>query len=681
MGKEVIVGKETDLIDSKIRKTIKNESLKNNKTTKTTDEIKKSTTKSSRINYGRIDEENVKLFHDGKNFEAYKMLGSHVVKENNVRGVRFTTWAPNAKNIYLSGDFNEFKIEEKYKLNRISEAGLWSIFIEGIEAGIRYKFVIETQEGVLNYKSDPYAIESELRPQSASIVHEPIKFKWTDSSWITKRKRRNMYESPMNIYEVHLGSWKTKDGNFLTYEELSQLLPEYVEEMGYTHVEIMPVVEHPLDASWGYQGTGYYSVTSRYGKVEGFKTLINELHKRNIGVILDWVPGHFCKDQHGLYMFDGTPTYEYQEFWRADNAGWGTSNFDLGRPEVRSFLISNAIFWAEEYHIDGMRVDAVSNILYLDYGREHGQWQPNIYGDHGNLEGIDFIKELNKVVNDLGKNVMMIAEESTAWPNVCGEEGLGFNLKWNMGWMNDVLEYVEIDPYFRSKHHGKLNFSMMYHYSENFVLPISHDEVVHGKKSLVQKMHGDTWNKFAGARNILSYMMGHPGKKLSFMGNELGAELEWREYEELDWNLPKENALNKGLQDYVKDLNKLYQNNKCLYELDYDPNGFEWIDPDNNTQSILTFIRKGKKKDDILIFVCNFTPVVHYDFRIGVPYLKDYVEVLNSDDEKYGGSGQMLGDIKLTAEDVKNNNQDYSISIKVPPMGTVVFALDKRRKK
>jgi 1,4-alpha-glucan branching enzyme len=450
---------------------------------------------------------------------------------------------------------------------------------------------------------------------------------------------------------------------------------------GYTHVEIMPLVEHPLDASWGYQGTGYYSVTSRYGNIEGFKTLVNELHKKNIGVILDWVPGHFCRDQHGLYMFDGTPTYEYQEFWRADNAGWGTSNFDLGRPEVKSFLISNALYWTEECHIDAIRVDAVSNILYLDYGREYGQWRPNKYGDHGNLEGIGFIKELNKVVNDLGKNVMMIAEESTAWPNVCREEGLGFNLKWNMGWMNDVLQYVEMDPYFRSHHHGKVNFSMMYHYSENFVLPISHDEVVHGKKSLVQKMHGDNWNKFAGARNLLSYMMGHPGKKLSFMGNELGADLEWREYEELQWNLPKENILNKGLQDYVRDLNMLYQNNKCLWELDYDPKGFEWIDADNNTQSILVFMRKGKKPGDILIFVCNFTPIVHYDFKIGVPYLKDYVEVINSDDEKYGGSGQILGDVKLTAEEVKKHNQDYSISIKVPPMGTVVFTVDKRRKK
>jgi len=681
MGKEGKIEKPTDLKAPVKKEKRENENLNSGKSVKTTDKIKKSTTKSRKSKEGSIEKEDIKLFHNGKNFEAYKMLGSHVVIEENVKGIRFTTWAPNAKNIYLSGDFNDFRIDEKLKLKKISKLGLWSIFVEGIEAGIRYKFVIETQDGKQIYKSDPYAIESEIRPQSASVVHQPIKFKWSDTSWVTKRKRRNMYESPMNIYEVHLGSWRTKDGKFLTYEELSELLPEYVEDMGYTHVEIMPIVEHPLDASWGYQGTGYYSATSRYGNLEGFKTLVNALHKKNIGIILDWVPGHFCRDQHGLYMFDGTPTYEYQEFWRADNSGWGTSNFDLGRPEVRSFLISNAIFWIQECHIDGIRVDAVSNILYLDYGREYGEWRPNKFGDHGNLEGIDFIKDLNKVVRELNNNVMMIAEESTAWPNVCREEGLGFNLKWNMGWMNDVLEYVEMDPYFRSKHHGKVNFSMMYHYSENFVLPISHDEVVHGKKSLVQKMHGDTWNKFAGARNLLAYMIGHPGKKLSFMGNELGAELEWREYEELEWNLIEEKVLNKGLQDYVRDFNMLYQKNKCLWELDYDPKGFEWIDADNTTQSILVFMRKGKKEDDVLIFVCNFTPIVHYDFRIGVPYLKDYVEIINSDDEKYGGSGQILGDVKLMAEEVKQHNQDYSLSIKVPPMGTVVFALDKRRKK
>ena len=680
MGKEDRIEKSKDTKVEMVKGSEVNKNLEKPKTTIPKEKVKKSVTKSKKSE-NIINNENMHLFHNGENFEAYKMLGSHIVQENGIKGARFTTWAPNARNIYLSGDFNAFKFEKKYKLKRVSTLGLWSIFIEGIENGVKYKYIIETQEEKLIYKSDPYALESELRPQSASVVHEPVKFKWADTSWITKRKRRSMYESPMNIYEIHLGSWKTKDGKFLTYEQLSELLPAYIEEMGYTHVEIMPLVEHPLDASWGYQGTGYFSVTSRYGSVEGFKTLVNALHKKNIGVILDWVPGHFCKDIHGLYMFDGTPTYEYQEIWRADNSGWGTFNFDLGRPEVKSFLISNAMFWIEEYHVDGIRVDAVSNILYLDYGRQYGQWRPNKYGDHGNLEGIEFIRELNKAVKDSGKNVMMIAEESTAWPNVCREEGLGFNFKWNMGWMNDVLEYVEMDPYFRSNNHSKINFSMMYHYSENYILPISHDEVVHGKKSLVQKMFGDTWNKFAGTRNLLSYMMGHPGKKLNFMGNELGVDIEWREYEELQWSLPEENPLNKGLQDYIKDLNKLYQNNKCLWELDYNPKGFEWIDADNNTQSILVFIRKAKKEDDLLIFVCNFTPVVYYDFKIGVPYLKDYVEVLNSDDKKYGGSGQVLGNVKLVAEEEKMHNQDYSISIKVPPMGTLILTLDKRRKK
>lgn len=629
-----------------------------------------------------LNEEDIYQFHCGSNFQAHKMFGAHMVKENDVEGVRFTTWAPNAKNVYIAGDFNSFAVEQRYLLKKVSEYGIWSTFIPEIEAGTRYKFVIESKEDKITYKSDPYALESELRPNSASIVHEVKKFVWEDSSWLAKKKRRDNYNSPMNIYEVHLGSWRTKDGNrFLSYEEMADLLPAYVEEMGYTHVEIMPLVEHPLDASWGYQGTGYFSVTSRYGNMEGLKKLINEFHKKNIGIILDWVPGHFCKDEHGLYMFDGTPTYEYQETWRADNSGWGTSNFDLGRSEVKSFLISNALFWIEEFHLDGLRVDAVSNILYLDYGREHGQWKPNKYGDHGNLEGIAFLKELNKIVSERCKNVMMIAEESTAWPDVCKKEGLGFNFKWNMGWMNDVLEYVQIDTLYRWQHHGKLNFSMMYAYAENYILPISHDEVVHGKKSLVEKMFGDNWNKFAGNRVFLSYMMAHPGKKLSFMGTELGERIEWREYEQLEWNLVEDYPRHNKLREYVKDLNMLYKNNKCMWELDCSTDGFKWIDADNNKQSVLSFIRYGKKKDEILIFICNFTSEVYFDYEIGVPYLKDYVEVLNSDDERYGGSGQTMRGAKLAAQVGKRHNLDYYISIKVPPMGTIVLALDKGRKK
>lgn len=629
-----------------------------------------------------INDEDILNFHCGSNFNAQDMLGAHVVTENDVEGVRFTTWAPNAVNIYASGDFNDFRVEDQYRLQKVSEYGLYSVFVPNAKAGMKYKFVIQTKDYKYIYKCDPYAFASELRPNNASIICDIKKFKWDDSSYLTKRKRKNIYNSPMNIYEVHLGSWRRKNANeFLSYDEIAESLPAYVEKMGYTHVEMMPLVEHPLDASWGYQGTGYFSVTSRYGDFQGLKRLINEFHKRNIGVILDWVPGHFCKDEHGLYMFDGTPTYEYQEAWRADNSGWGTYNFDLGRNEVKSFLISNALFWINEFHVDGLRVDAVSNILYLDYGRKEGEWKPNKYGDKGNLEGIAFLKQLNKVVQDNCKNVMMIAEESTAWPNVCKKEGLGFNFKWNMGWMNDVLEYVQIDTMFRCQHHGKLNFSMMYAYSENYILPISHDEVVHGKKALVEKMFGDDWNKFAGNRVFLSYMMGHPGKKLSFMGTEFGERIEWREYEQLEWDLPEKFLVHKQLREYVKDLNNLYKNHKALWELDCALEGFQWIDPDNSEQSILSFIRKGKKKDDILIFICNFKPEVYYDFEIGVPYLKDYVEVLNSDDKKYGGSGQVMGNVKLVAQEGERHNQDYHLSIKVPPMGTVVLALDKGRKK
>lgn len=641
-------------------------------------EVKKSNVKSG------ITEYNSYLFHEGKNYEAYKILGSHVVTEKGKKGVRFTTWAPKANNIWLVGDFNDFEVKEEYKLEKITEQGLWSIFIQGIEGGTRYKYAIDGGSYKTEFKSDPYAICSELRPNTASIVYKPERFKWDDRSWITKRKRKNIYESPINIYEMHMGSWKTNGEEYLTYDELSEVLPEYIETMGYTHVEFMPLVEHPLDASWGYQGIGYYSATSRYGNMEGLKKLINALHVKNIGVILDWVPGHFCKDAHGLYMFDGTPTYEYEEFWKANNKGWGTFNFDLGKPEVRSFLISNALYWLKEFHIDGLRVDAVSNILYLNYGRDDGEWMPNKHGEDGNLEGIDFIKELNKTVFAHFPNAMMIAEEATSWPNVCKpieDGGLGFNFKWNMGWMNDTLEYVEMDPIFRKDHHTKLTFSMMYNYSENFILPISHDEVVHGKKSLVGKMHGDWWNQFAGHRAFLSYMMGHPGKKLTFMGSEFAQYIEWREYEQLEWKLIEQFPMHKKSHNFVKDLNNLYKDNKSLWELDYDTDGFEWIDADNNDQSIVVFMRKGKKLEDTLIFICNFTPVVYYDFKVGVPFLQDYVEVFNTDKEEYGGSGQVMGQAPLIVQDERCHNQQYSLKVKVPPMATLILGLNKGKVK
>jgi len=624
---------------------------------------------------------NTYLFHEGKNFEAYNILGSHVTTEKRRKGVRFTTWAPNAKEIYVVGDFNDFEVKEEFKLTRFTELGLWSEFFEGIEEGSLYKYCIVDQDGNKSeFKADPYAIKSELRPNNASIIYTPEKFKWDDKKWINKNKKVNIYESPMNTYEVHLGSWRTdENGNFLTYEEIADKLVGYVKEMGYTHVEIMPIVEHPLDASWGYQGTGYYSPTSRYGDLEGFKYLVQKMHQEDIGVILDWAPGHFCKDAHGLYHFDGTPTYEYQETWRAENRGWGTCNFDLGRPEVKSYLISNALYWLREFHVDGLRVDAVSSILYLDYDRNHGEWVPNKYGGNGNLEGIEFFKELNTAVFEEFPTALMIAEESTAWPNISkpvDKDGLGFNFKWNMGWMNDTLEYIKIDPEYRRHHHKNITFAMMYNYSENFVLPLSHDEVVHGKCSLINKMWGDEWNKFAGLRVFTSYMMAHPGKKLCFMGSEFAQTLEWREYEQLEWHEVENNEMHKKTQDFFKDFNKLYLDNKSLWELDYDPKGFEWIEPSNNQQSILIFMRKSRDPKDTLIFVNNFKPDVYEEYEIGVPFLGEYEQVFNTDDVKYGGSGQV---IEKPVASIKKpfHNQKYSLTIKVPPMATLVLKVNK----
>ena len=584
------------------------------------------------------------LFHKGLNYKSYKFMGSHIVIENKIKGVRFTVWVPKAIEVYVVGEFSDFKPLEEYKMKKINGKGIWSLFISGIKEEIMYKYYIVGLNNKSFYKSDPYAFASELRPNTASIVKKDVKFRWADKRWINRREKTDILNSPINIYEMHLGSWKRKNKDFFTYEELCVELPKYLKEMNYTHVEFMPLIEHPLDASWGYQGTGYYSMTSRYGDVNGLKKLRNTLHKNNIGVIFDWVPGHFCKDAHGLYMFDGHPTYEYEEEWKADNKGWGTFNFDLGKPEVKSFLYSNAYFLFEEFHIDGLRVDAVSNMIYLDYCRNSGEWIPNKYGGNECLEGIEFLKGLNTFIFKEFNNILMIAEESTSWPNVCkpvNEGGLGFNLKWNMGWMNDTLSYVEIDPIYRKYEHNKITFSMMYNYSENFILPISHDEVVHGKKSLVDKMWGDYWNKFAGLRLYLAYMIGHPGKKLTFMGCEFAQFIEWREYEELEWKLIDEFDMHRKTLDFVKKLNKFYIDNSSLWELDYNPAGFEWIDADNCNQSIFSFIRKGKKEDEILVFVCNFTPVVYHDFRLGVPLNGEYVEVLNTDNECFGGSNQL----------------------------------------
>lgn len=620
------------------------------------------------------------LFHEGTHLQAYNFMGAHLKTENGTTGVRFSTWAPNASSICVIGDFSDWHIKPEHNMRRINDQGIWSIFIPHLHDGIKYKFAVTNKfSNHMVYKSDPYAVCSELRPNNASIITSQTNYNWTDSAWFTHRNSTNIFESPVNIYELHLASWKTKNNHFLSYDELSEILPQYVKDMGYTHIELMPLNEHPLDASWGYQATGYFSVNSRHGNAIGLKRLIDRLHNANIGVLLDWVPGHFCSDEHGLINFDGGHCYEYEESWRANNTGWGTRNFDLGRNEVKSFLISNAMYWINLFHIDGLRVDAVSNIIYLNYDRHEGEWRPNIYGNNHNLEGINFLKQLNYSIKTYQPGVIMVAEESSAWPQVTTrveDGGLGFDFKWNMGWMNDTLSYIELDPIYRKYHHNKLNFSMMYHHSEKFILPISHDEVVHGKKSLVNKMWGDIWNKFAGLRSYATYMMGHPGKKLFFMGQEFGQFIEWRHDEELQWQVIDNYNTHKETHNFFKQLNLLYTAHKALWECDYDQSGFQWVDADNQAQSILSFVRYAKHKTEALLFVCNFTPMVYYDFHLGVPIAGKYQEIFNSDDLAFGGSGQIIGTEVFSINEALHSFSD-KIIIKIPPMATIVFKIIK----
>lgn len=616
------------------------------------------------------------LFHEGKHTSCYNFMGAHIKIENKKRGVRFTTWAPNAKEVVVVGDFSNWEVREEFSLNKETENGIWTGFIQGLKKDMKYKFAIKDRYDNYVLKADPYARFSEIRPHTASIIKSKSSYKWTDRKW-WRRKDINHYNTPMNIYEMNLGSWKNKSGEFLTYGDLSKELPSYLKEMGYTHVEFMPLTEHPLDQSWGYQSTGFYSPTSRYGESDELKELINDLHKEGIGVILDWVPGHFCRDQHGLAYFDGTATYEYAEGWKADNKGWGTLNFDLGRPEVKSFLISNAIYWLKEFHIDGFRVDAVTNMLYLSYGRNEGEWVSD-EGSDINKYAVKFIQELNTMILEKFPNTILCAEEATTFEKVSfpvSEGGLGFHFKWNMGWMNDTLEYIEIDPIYRKYSHNKMNFSMMYNYNEHFILPLSHDEVVHEKKAMVDKMWGDYWNKFAGFRNYMTYTIGHPGKKLIFMGTEFGQFAEWRDSGELDWHLLKEFPMHKDTHKFFKALNKFYTENPALWEKDYEIDGFDWIEADNSEKSIYSFIRKGLSEQDTLIFICNFTPVYYENYKIGVPYKGKYKEVFNSDKKEYGGSGQVL-DKPVTAKKEECNKRKWSISIKVPPMGAIVLKVE-----
>ena len=536
------------------------------------------------------------LFHQGTNYHAYEMLGAHFIERDDKKGVRFAVWAPHAKSVSVVGDFNNWDTRVN-RMIRLEDGETWEIFIEGLKQGDNYKYAIQPPHGKAHIlKSDPYGFYAEKRPNTASRLYNLEDYEWQDDEWQKLKNRQTSYSHPMLIYEVHAGSWQRKDRKYLNYRELADRLIKYVKEMNYTHIEFMPLTEHPLDNSWGYQTTGYYAVTSRYGTPNDFRYLVETAHKNGIGVIMDWVPGHFCKDTQGLREFDGVNLYESDNTQLSENRGWGTVNFDYGRTEVQSFLISNALFWFEEFHIDGLRIDGVANMLYLNFGREEGEWTPNRYGDTGNLEAVDFLKKLNETVFKYNPQALMMAEESTSWPLISKPVymgGMGFNYKWNMGWMNDMLDYVSLEPIYRKWNHDKVTFSFMYAFAENFILPLSHDEVVHGKRSLIEKMPGDYWQKFAGLRGFFGYWMAHPGKKLLFMGGEFGQFIEWNENDSLDWHLVEQYAKHKQMQTYSQALNKFYLENKSLWQVDFDWNGFQWIDCNDNDNSIVSFIRKG----------------------------------------------------------------------------------------
>ena len=625
-----------------------------------------------------LSEFDLYLYHQGTNYHTYEMMGAHFAEQGGKKGVRFSVWAPHAKSVSVVGDFNGWDTRVN-TMTRISDGEVWTVFIEGIQPETAYKYAIEPQWGGPHImKADPYGFYAELKPNTASKVYDLSKYEWHDAEWMENKKKHRSYDSPMLTYEVHMGSWRRDSkGQWLSYREMADQLISYVKSMNYTHIEFMPLSEHPFDGSWGYQITGFYAITSRYGKPEDFMYLVDKAHENGIGIIMDWVPGHFCKDDPGLRMFDGQNLYESDNEQLAENKGWGTLNFDYGRTEVQSFLISNALFWLEEYHIDGLRIDAVANMLYLNYAREEGEWQPNKHGDTGNLEAMDFIKNLNETVFKYHPNALMIAEESTSWPMISKPVyagGMGFNYKWNMGWMNDMLSYMSLDPVYRKWHQDKLTFSLMYAFSENFVLPLSHDEVVHGKCSLLNKMPGDYWQKFAGLRAFFGYWMAHPGKKLLFMGGEFGQFIEWKYDDSLDWHLAREYEMHKRMLEYSRCLNKFYCDNPAFWQVDFDWNGFEWIDCNDNDHSVVSFIRKGENADDFIVAVCNFTPEVYAGYRVGMPHKGVYTEVFNSDSRDFGGSG-VLNEGEFKTEDICWHNRAQSIQITIPPLATIYLKM------
>ena len=612
------------------------------------------------------------LFGEGTNYDIYKKLGAHPMTVRKKDGFYFAVWAPNARSVSVVGDFNNWDITAN-PMERVGDIGVYETFIPGLEEGELYKYFIEGAHGELLYKADPYGNASELRPGNASKTVDISKFKWSDNVWMKKRQEFDETKSAISIYEVHPGSWmkhqvtEDDENGFYNYREFAHKLADYVLEMGYTHVELMGIAEHPFDGSWGYQVTGYYAPTSRYGSPIDFKYLVNYLHKKKIGVILDWVPAHFPKDGHGLAQFDGCCMYEHQDPRQGEHPDWGTKIFNYGKPEVKNFLIANALYWVEEYHVDGLRVDAVASMLYLDYGKRDGEWVANKYGDNKNLEAIEFFKHLNSLIRKRNKGVQMIAEESTAWPLVTGspeDGGLGFSLKWNMGWMNDFLEYMKLDPYFRKYNHNKMTFSMMYAYSEKYVLVLSHDEVVHLKCSMLNKMPGELDDKFKNLKSGYAFMFGHPGKKLLFMGQDFGQLREWSEEREIDWFLLGEDN-HRDLKSYVHQLLELYRKYPALYAMDNDPEGFEWINPEDGNRSIFSFVRKSPTKRNNLLFVCNFTPVARPDYRVGVPKKKQYKLIFT---EKGMCEPQVF-----KAEKINADNRDYSIGYELPPYGVAVF--------
>ena len=617
------------------------------------------------------------LFHQGENSHAYEFFGSHRDTQDGKSGAVFRVWAPNARTVSVVGDFNHWD-RGRHPMNKISDGGIWELFVPGIKQYDNYKYSIESPDGLIKLKADPYGYHMELRPNTASKFYELEGFRWTDQRYIEKLHAKNIYDSAANIYEVNAGSWRKDGEDFLSYRQLAEKLIPYVKEMGYTHIELMPIGEYPYDGSWGYQQIGYFAPTSRFGTPHDFMEFVDRCHAAGIGVIVDWVPAHFPKDAAGLYEFDGTSCYEYSDPLKREHKNWGTHIFDWGKPEVQSFLVSNANYWIEKYHIDGLRVDAVASMLYLDYDRKDGEWRPNVYGGHENLEAVAFLQKLNAALFREHPNIMMIAEESTAWPMVTKPAdigGLGFNFKWNMGWMNDMLRYMSMDPLSRPYNHNLVTFSFYYAFSENYILPISHDEVVYGKCSMLDKMGGPREFRFNSMRTFLGYMTAHPGKKLMFMGQEFAQYKEWNFQTQLDWEV-LEFEPHRKLHEYVKDLNKFYAENAPLWECDTSWEGFHWISSEDNANSVIAFRRIARNKDE-LICVCNFQPVRHEIYEIGVPYYADYEEAFSSDDVKYGGTGVSNGTV--TAKEEPMHGEQFRISIDLPPMAALFFRIKNKR--